>query len=234
MSNKIKNKIAMKKIGVIMLMAAAALTAGSCGSKGGGQPQEQVDEEPDSTVTVSINRDSTVYGICIDGSAMNTLQLLTDVGDTLSLSIAEANSKGKCYGGFQVGDRMALMLKDENTAKLVINQSALLGDWVMPNPLDGSSEMGIRIKEGGIAESIDQPAMIYRSWRIFNGKLEIVAIRDGGGDMMETNLYELVAIGPDSLVFRDAEDLYEYSRQVEHHYKVDIQLEEASEDDYRM
>ena len=94
--------------------------------------------------------------------------------------------------------------------------------------------MGIRIKEGGIAESIDQPALIYRSWRIYNGKLEIVAIREGGGDMTETNLYELVSIGPDSLVFKDAEDTFEYSRQVEHHYKVDIQLEEATEDDYRM
>ena len=224
----------MKKIGVIMLMAATVRTAGSCGGKGGEQHQEQVEEESDTTVIVTVNRDSTVYGICIDGSAMNTLQLLTDIGDTLNLSIAEANEKGKCYGGFQVGDRIALMLKDKKTAKLVINQSALLGDWVMPNPLDGSSEMGIRIKEGGIAESIDQPAMIYRSWRIYNGKLEIVAIRDGGGDMVETNLYELVSIGPDTLVFKDAEDIFEYSRQVEHHYKVDIQLEEATEDDYRM
>ena len=224
----------MKKIGVIMLMAATVMTAGSCGGKGGEQHQEHVEEESDTTVIVTVNRDSTVYGICIDGSAMNTLQLLTDIGDTLNLSIAEANEKGKCYGGFQVGDRMALMLKDKKTAKLVINQSALLGDWVMPNPLDGSSEMGIRIKEGGIAESIDQPAMIYRSWRIYNGKLEIVAIRDGGGDMVETNLYELVSIGPDTLVFKDAEDIFEYSRQVEHHYKVDIQLEEATEDDYRM
>lgn len=224
----------MKKIGVIMLMAATVMTAGSCGGKGGEQHQQQMEEEPDTTVISTVNRDSTVYGICIDGSAMNTLQLLTDVGDTLNLSIAEANEKGMCYGGFQVGDRIALMLKDKKTAKLVINQSALLGDWVMPNPLDGSSEMGIRIKEGGIAESIDQPALIYRSWRIYNGKLEIVAIREGGGDMTETNLYELVSIGPDSLVFKDAEDTFEYSRQVEHHYKVDIQLEEATEDDYRM
>ena len=129
---------------------------------------------------------------------------------------------------------MAVMLKDKTTAKLVINQSAMLGDWVMPNPLDGSSEMGIRIKEGGIAESIDQPTMIYRSWRLYNGKLEIVAIREGGGDMMETNLYDIVAIGPDTLIFKDSEETFEYSCQVEHHYKVDIKLEEASEDDYRM
>ena len=72
----------MKKIGVIMLMAATVMTAGSCGGKGGEQHQEQVEEESDTTVIVTVNRDSTVYGICIDGSAMNTLQLLTDIGDT--------------------------------------------------------------------------------------------------------------------------------------------------------
>ena len=210
---------------------AVVLLTGSCGKKGKTEPGQVTS---DSSAVYSVPRDSMIYGICGDGSAMNTLQLITDVGDTMTLSIAEANDKGLCYGGLQSGDRMAVMLKDKTTAKLVINQSAMLGDWVMPNPLDGSSEMGIRIKEGGIAESIDQPTMIYRSWRLYNGKLEIVAIREGGGDMMETNLYDIVAIGPDTLIFKDSEETFEYSRQVEHHYKVDIQLEEASEDDYRM
>ena len=221
----------MKRLGFFVTMATVAISMGSCGSKGA---QPVVESEPDSTEVVSIIRDSTIYGICGDGSAMNTLQLITDVGDTLNLSVTEAKEKGKCLGGFQSGDRMAVMLKDKSTAKLVINQSALLGDWVMPNPMDGSSEMGISIKEGGIAESIEQPSLTYRSWKLFNGKLEIIAIREDAGDMVETNLYDIVSIGPDSLVFKDSEDIYEYSRFVEHHYKVDIQLEEASEDDFRM
>ena len=162
---------------------------------------------------------------------MNTLQLITDVGDTLTLSIDEANNNGLCFGGFQSGDRMAVMLKDEATAKSVINQSALLGDWVMPNPLDGSSEMGIRIKEGGIAESIDQPTLIYRSWRLCNGKLEIVAIREGGGDEEEVNLYDIVALGPDTLVYKDSEDTFEYTRYRQRENKEVIRLESASDDD---
>ena len=181
---------------------------------------------------VDINRDSTFYGICGDGSAMNTLQLITDVGDTVNLSIAEANEKGLCFGGFQSGDRMAVILKDKTTARQVINQSALLGDWVMPNPIDGSSEMGIRIKDGGIAESIDQPALIYRSWKLYNGKLEIVAVREGGGDAVETNLYDIVAIGPDTLVFKDSEETYEYSRYREHKSNVHIEFEEV--EDFQM
>ena len=227
---KLKNKRNMKKIEAMMLTAAVALTAGSCGNKG---TQQTADSEPDTTAVVMINRDSTLYGICGDGSAMNTLQLITDVGDTLTISVVEANENGKCFGGFQTGDRMAVILKDKTAATMVINQSALLGDWVMPNPLDGSSEMGVRIKEGGIAESIDQAYLTYRSWRLFNGKLEFVAVREGGGDEVETNLYDIVSIGPDSLVYKDSEDVYEYSRYKEHHYEVDIKLEEASEDDYR-
>ena len=223
----------MKRLESIVLVAAAAVTMGSCGGGKAHQPAEMA-EEAEQTVVVNINRDSMVYGICGDGSAMNTLQLLSDIGDTLTVSIAEANEKGQCFGGLQSGDRIAVLLKNENTASMVINQSALLGDWVMPNPIDGSSEMGIRIKEGGIAESIDQPSIIYRSWRLFNGKLEIVAIREGGAEEEEINLYDLVSLGSDSLVFKDAEDIYEYSRYKEIDRKVNIVLEEASEDDYRI
>ena len=219
----------MKKLESVLWVAAVAMVMGSCGKKGGGQ---QVYSEPDSTTVVDISRDSTFYGICGDGSAMNTLQLITDVGDTVNLSIAEANEKGLCFGGFQSGDRMAVILKDKTTARQVINQSALLGDWVMPNPIDGSSEMGIRIKDGGIAESIDQPALIYRSWKLYNGKLEIVAVREGGGDAVETNLYDIVAIGPDTLVFKDSEETYEYSRYREHKSNVHIEFEEV--EDFQM
>lgn len=222
----------MKKVESFLFVAAAAMVVGSCGGKGSNQQQQQ--SEPDTTFVSNINRDSTIYGICGDGSAMNTLQLITDVGDTLNLSIADANDEGKCFGGFQSGDRMAVMLKNKTMAKLVINQSALLGDWVMPNPLDGSSEMGIRIKEGGIAESIEQPSLAYRSWKLFNGKLELVAIREGGGEEVETTLYDIVFIGPDSLVFKDTEDTFEYSRYKEVKNKVNIKLEEASENDFIM
>lgn len=221
----------MKKSESILLAAAVAMTIGSCGNKGN---QQVVENDADTTVVVSINRDSTLYGICGGGTTGNSLQLITDIGDTLNMSIAEANNNGRCFGGIEVGDRLAVMLKNKSVARQVINQTALLGDWVMPNPIDGSSEMGIRIIEGGIAESIDQPSLTYRSWRLFNGKLELVAVREGGGDEVETMLYDIIAMGPDTLVFKDSEDTFEYSRYKEHHYSVDIQLEEASEDDFKM
>lgn len=219
----------MKRIDSILLVAATLATMGSCGSK---SSQPVVYDDSDTATVSNINRDTMIYGLCGEGSAMNTLQLITDLGDTLTLSTAEANDQGKCYGGFESGDRMAVLLSDKSTARLVINQSALLGDWVMPNPLDGSSEMGIRIKEGGIAESIDQPSLAYRSWKLFNGQLEIVAIREGGGDEVETNLYDIVAIGPDTLIYKNDEDLFEYSRYKHVEHKDIIQLEDTSEEDF--
>ena len=173
----------------------------SCGGRGGGQ-QTAVAEDDTSAVNV-IPTDKTLYGLCGDGTAMNTLQLLRDNGDTLVLSITNAMEAGQVFGGLQVGDRIAVFPNATNSeAVIVINQNALLGDWVMPNPIDGSSEVGIRIKEGGVAESIDQSNIIYKTWKIFNGKLEILSQREGGGDMEEINLYDFVFLGPDSLVYK--------------------------------
>lgn len=217
-----------------MVIAMIAMMIGSCGNKNGNQQTDIADE--DTVVAVDLFRDSTKYGICGDGSAMNTLQLLLDSGDTLIVDVSAAQDAGKVFGGYEVGDRMAVMMASDNaTAKIVINQSALLGNWVMPNPIDGSDEIGISIKEGGIAEGIEQSTTIYKTWRIFNGKLELIAVREGGGDNEETYLYDLIRLTPDSLIFKDSEDSFEYSRQKANTgYGVDIVLEEASEEDYHI
>lgn len=182
------------------------------------------------------NVDPTVYGVCGDGTSMNTLQLITDTGDTLQLSLAQAEENGRIFGGLQAGDRLAVIpAADNSEAQMVINQTTLLGNWVMPNPIDGSDEVGMRIKEGGIAESIDQSTIQYKTWRLTRGKLEIVLVREGGSEEEETYLYDLLKLGPDSLVFKDAEDTFEYGRQrPKEEYGKDVVLEESSVDDFRM
>ena len=208
----------MKKIAFFGMMAAVALTMSSCFGGGAQQPQQAVEEEPDS-VEDYMPFDQTIYGLCGNGTAMNTLQLLTDNGDTLNLDMTNAQENGQVFGGLQAGDRMAVLPNKAKTeAVIVINQNTLLGDWVMPNPIDGSSEVGIRIKEGGVAESIDQSSIIYKTWKIYNGKLEILSQREGGGDMEELNLYEIILLGADSLVYKTSgvekqdEETFEYGR----------------------
>ena len=206
----------------------------------GGKQQSQAEETQDSiNIEEIVPRDHTIYGVCTDGTAMNTLEMVTDNGDTLTLSLTTAQEVGKVFGGLQVSDRVAVMADNaKKEAKLVINLNTLMGDWVMPDPIDGSSEIGIRIKEGGVAESIDQSVIVYRTWKIFNGELEIELMREGGGDEEELNRYEILALGPDTLVYRtigksrDETETFEYSRW-KPKAKVDLhglELEETSDE----
>ena len=223
----------MKKLAFFGIIAFA-MAFSSCG--GGNQQQQQVVEDDDDSTNVYIPQDQTIYGICGNGTAMNTLQLLTDNGDTLLLDLTKAQENYQVFGGLQAGDRMAVLPnKSKTEAVIVINQNTLLGDWVMPNPIDGSSEVGIRIKEGGIAESIDQSSIIYKTWRLTRGKLEIVLVREGGSEEEETYLYDITRLTPDSLVYKDAEDTFEYGRQKpKEQYGKNIVLEESSQDDFKM
>lgn len=226
----------MKKISILVMTIACLAGLGSCG----GGKQQQVSTDADSvTVGELVPRDKTVYGICSEGTAMNTLEMITDSGDTLTLSITNASENGKVFGGLQVADRLAVVVDDDlKEARIVINLNTLMGDWVMPDPLDGSDEIGIRIKEGGVAESIDQSTIIYRTWKIFNGDLEILLVREGGGDEEEENRYEILTLGPDTLAYRtidkpkDEIETFEYNRWKEKP-KVDLhglELEDTNDE----
>lgn len=167
---------------------------------------------------------------------MNTLQLLTDTGDTLNIDMADAQEKERVLGGLQVGDRLAVVpTADKKAAVMVINQTSLLGNWVMPNPIDGSDEVGISIKEGGIAEGIEQSTIVYKTWRLVKGQLEIIMTHEGGSGEDELYLYDIVKLGPDSLTFKDSEETFEYSRQKpREEYGKDVKLEESSITDFAM
>lgn len=219
----------MKKIGIVLLVAAGILTMGSCGNKSEKVPFDNGD-------SLGIDVDSTLYGICGEATSMNMLQMITDTGDTLMLDISAAKENDQVFGGLQVGDRMAVLPNDNKTvANTVINQTTLLGNWVMPNPIDGSDEVGISIKEGGVAESIDQGSIIYRTWRLSKGRLEIVLVREGGNDVEELNVYDLVKLTADSLIYKDAEETFEYSRQKpKETYGEEVTLEDDSFDDFKM
>ena len=193
-----------------LYMLTIGLMAASCTYN---KPQQFNHEETSDSIVV-VNHNRTVFGLCGEGSAMNTLQLLTDSGDTLSLDLSVARESNNIFGGYECGDKMAVLLtNDRSAAELVINETTLLGNWVMPNPLDGSSIVGISLREGGIAESIDQSTIVYKTWRIVDGGLEIQSVREGGGDVEETNVYRIVKLDADSLVYMNEEDLFEYSRQ---------------------
>lgn len=219
----------MKKIGIMLLVAASVIMVGSCGNSTQKVPFDNGD-------SLNLSIDSTLYGICGEATSMNVLQMITDTGDTLMLDISNAMENEQVFGGLQAGDRMAVLPTKSNTeARTVINQTTLLGNWIMPNPIDGSDEVGISIKEGGVAESIEQGTIIYRTWRLVQGRLEIVSVREGANDVEELNVYDILKLTADSLVYKDSEETFEYSRQKpKETYGDEVKLEEDSFDDFKM
>ncbi|HRN16688.1 MAG TPA: lipocalin family protein, partial [Xylanibacter oryzae] len=171
----------MKHLILLFSFFAITLLIVGCGSK-----TQKTSTNIDTVKTDDVSsKDKTIYGICGEGTAMNTLQVITDNSDTLEISIADAKDNGMVLGGFECGDRLAVMAKKEGKeyiASEVINLNTLLGSWIMPNPIDGSDFVGIKLKDGGIAESINNNSTFYKTWRIFNGKIILTANRDGGGD----------------------------------------------------
>ena len=228
----------MKKSVFLGVFVAGVVLFGSCG---GNKQQQQYAEEEDNSTSLEDREvhDRTIYGICTGRTSTNTWEMITDSGDTLKLNITGANEMGKVFGGLQPSDRLAVVPDSSGRVALqVINLNTLMGDWVMPDPIDGSAEVGIRIKEGGIAESIDQSVIVYRTWKIFNGELEINLVREGGGDEQEDNRYEFLILGPDTLAYRtlgkarDETETFEYNRWKEKP-KVDLhglELEETGDE----
>lgn len=216
----------------------AATTTASCGSFRQGDPVGTV-EEVDADY---INRDSTLYGICGRATTTDRLQLLTDMGDTLIISMTEAKTERQVFGTIKTGDRLAVVANSDSTKALkIINVTAMLGDWVMEDNLDGGDEVGISLKDGGMAESINYTTIQYTSWRLINGQLELVNTRDDGIDFEEITLYNILYIGPDSLVFQEEtrpdnknrEDLFEYSRQKpKENFDPGFELEESNFEDF--
>lgn len=203
----------MRKL-VFLSVALAAVMLLSCG---GGRHQAEREED-----TVDVNdliRDHTLYGLCGGVPSASQLKVITDNGDTLLLNTESARKDGKLFGAVRPGDRLALMINRDKTEALeVININYLLGDWVMPDPLDGADEVGIRIKDGGVAESIEMTNITYRTWRIFNGKLEITSIREGGTESEETNYFDIIKLSQDTLIYKtidkpqDETETFEYTR----------------------
>jgi hypothetical protein len=226
----------MKKSIFITALTAIVLCI-SCGSKGTVSNNTSDEEKVDYLL-----RDTAIYGFCAEGSAMNTLQIITDGGDTITVNTTRANEKGKVLGGYAIGDEIALIVNSDTTqALLVINKSMLNGDWVMPNPMDGSNEMGVRILRGGVAESIDQSTVVYKSWRIFNGQLQFTITREDGIDAEEILVYDIIKLTDNELTLRatdEDQETFEYTNPAGEEYTEEdlngVVLDEGYDDEFDM
>lgn len=144
--------------------------------------------------------DTTVYGRCGDGTAMHTLELVTDKNDTIVYTLEGVDTCTDVQGGLFVGDRIAVIgervngLNEAMYAKMVINLTSLLGLW-------SSLDKRFEIREGGAVVSNTGEPKPYTEWKILNGKL-----------VLSSDTFDIYSLGPDSLYLENDKGIYGYKR----------------------
>ena len=168
-----------------------------------GNKQKNTDNS--AATDTATDADSTLYGICGEGTAMHTLQLITLMGDTLNLSLLpddadDADTRATVNGGLMCGDHLAVLATttaDGPIATKVINLTSLMGRWT-------SISRNFVIEEGGIVTSdVKAETHPYTSWKIFNGQL-----------LLGRDTFNIVTLGPDSLAIENHNGIYLYKRQL--------------------
>ena len=102
------------------------------------QPIPVVDSDSIMQEELIYETDSTVYGTCGEATAMHTLQLITDGGDTLSYTMM-VEEDADVQGGLLVGDRMAVIGKYTHREELFPRRALLLPAHPAGLPQNGAA-----------------------------------------------------------------------------------------------
>jgi len=187
----------MKKHDKTLLAALLAMMIGwGCTGK---KTQQQPTESDTMVVEVS-TPDSTVYGVCGEGTSMHALELLTDEGDTLTYLVDADTEQEAVKGGLFTGDRMAVVgykgAEGDMVATCAVNLTTLMGKWT-------SIDKNFEIQEGGLVESsIKAETRPWTSWKIHNGQL-----------LLNADTFAIERLGADSLCLENGEGIFVFKRQ---------------------
>lgn len=183
----------MRRIFYFIALMAVVLVAASCGDKKKSAESNSVEMAKTESVA-----DTTIYGRCGDGTSMNSLQLITDKGDTVEFTMQGADTCTNVLGGLLAGDRLAVIgcktADGEMFAQTVINITSLMGKW-------SSIDRSFSIEDGGVVEGDEQEQNTYVDWRILNGKL-----------ILSSDTFSIYSLGPDSLLLENNNGIYAYKR----------------------
>lgn len=185
----------MLKGGMGLLFLVLVLAA--CDAK-----KKQQIEDTDEVAEVN---DTTVYGVCGEGTSMHSLEIITDAGDTLVYTLlsqdaeTEVETPSDVQGGLMVGDKMAVTghkTADELVADRVINVTSLLGHWT-------SIDKNFTIEEGGTVHSaVKAETNPWTSWKILNGSL-----------LLNRDTFAIDGLSADSLYLENANGIFTFKRQ---------------------
>lgn len=221
----------MMKKNIVILAAAVLTVLAGCNLKN--TPPVPYEEPVDPTV----ERDSTIYGFCGEGSTPNVLKLVDNATqDTMSFEVYEARRAGKLLGEYHVGDQLYVVPSaDRRHALVVVNENLLVKDWVMPSPYDGSSPVGVSLKSGGEAQSIDQIDLVYTRWSILNGRLLLTETREDAGGLELTQKYDILKLTNDQLNLSnvDESETFEFTvKKDTPEENLGIELDYDTEEDF--
>ena len=179
----------MKKLLILVLTGIVAV---ACNQK---KPDNATVEPTEVEVS-----DSTIYGICGSGTMMHTLELITNMDDTLTIFIndEDADQMTEVAGGLMCGDRMAVTAyktDDGLTASRVINITSLIGKW---SSIDKKFEI---TEDGDVQSEVKAESNTWTSWRILNGQL-----------LLNRDTFDIITLGADSLELENHDGIYYYKR----------------------
>lgn len=190
----------MKKILYLVVAAMALFAVNSCKNN----QNKPVISASDSLDVDEDVADTTIYGLCGEGTTMHNLQLITDAGDTLDVFIDDEDP-GIVKGGLLSGDRIALIANEDQNgadgekgqlvAQSVINLTSLLGKWA-------SIDKNFEIIEGGtVKNNVKAEQNPWTSWKILNGKL-----------LLNKDTFEIDNLGSDSLMLENNQGIFVFKR----------------------
>ena len=145
-------------------------------------------------------QDSTLYGVCGEGTMMHSLQLITDGGDTIVFALPDSDDGAQTVvGGLLAGDRLAVVegqpVDGEKCARKVINLTTLQGKWT-------SIDKNFEILEGGeVSSDVEAEKNSWTTWKILNGKL-----------LLNRDTFDIDEIGSDSLYLENKVGIFVYKR----------------------
>lgn len=182
----------MKIKPIIFCFSMLSVILYSCGPK----TQKNTDGTILDSLSVQVP-DTTLYGVCGEGTSMHSLELVKDDG-TVNIVIDE-DEGSVVNGGLLAGDRMAVVCCErdgEMVAQKVLNMTTLLGRWT-------SLDRNFTIMEDGRVESnTAAETRPYTEWRIVNGHL-----------VLNADTFDVVTLGADSLAIENDNGVFVYKRQ---------------------
>lgn len=188
----------MKKLLDLSLILVVLVCCTQCVRKPG--PSGAKEPEADS-VGVGLDGDTAVYGICGEETAMHTLQLITNTGDTLTYMVYDNDdAPSMVKGGLLVGDRLSVQgyrdADGEWIAQQVVNLSSLVGKWT-------SLDKNFEIEEGGTVKSyVKAENHPWTLWKMYNGQI-----------ILNTDTFAINELGNDSLYLENKVGIFAYKRQ---------------------